>query len=344
GGTDGGGADGGGTDGGADSLSPVFYFVLHADPATPDDLEARWTRLAQFMEDLSTRNASLASPHHVTIMFTPAWAELLKESKPARDLVASWVADGHQLAFHSHTHNHAYRDGYTNATTLEPDVDEDGTDRCWGDRDAGQCTLDFGLAQLERALSMALGSSWSPNFAAIGPHENGGPEEPNGRHDNSCNPALDEEGQPIADTSGCIDLEWVGDVATIPFATAEYDHVTDEMESDSADALLGGSTCKDLGEQPDVYILPHAPFQTEAGGARVSEASVLEALDRGTGEHRIGVVIHPISYAHTSSSGYSGDAAALIQDLFDEVEARGFRSVTLDEARAIDLERGGGCP
>ncbi len=355
GGADGGGADGGGSDGGiADgggagdgggtTGTPVFYFVLHADPATPDDIDQRWDRLVDFMADLEERNASLDQPHHVTIMFTPAWAELLSESQPARDQLSTWAASGHRFAFHSHTHNHAYRDGYSNATDLVDDIDEDGTDRCWGDRAAGQCSLDYGLARLQRVMSMALGSSWSPTFAAVGPHDNGGADEPNGRHDNSCNPARDAKGEPIADESGCIDLEWVGDVATIPFSSSGYDHVTADMDTDTPEAILGGSYCKDMGSASNVYLLPHVPFQTESGGARVSEQTVLDALDQGDDRHRIGIVIHPSSYAHRSSPGYKGDAAALVMDLFAEVEARGLRSVTLDEARSIDVEGGGGCP
>ena len=326
---------------------PVFYFVLHADPDDdqPDGVPLRWNRLKQFMLALQQRNQGLINPHHVTIMFTPAWGQYLLQNPDQQDFIRQWYQQGHELAFHSHTHNHAFPDGYSNGLDiLGPDVSTapGSVSLCWGDPQLGECTLDYGLSGVVQAFSNALGWNWFPSVAATGPTGNGGVDTPWGMNDNRCNPAQDQNGY-IADTDGCLRYEWIGLVAQIPYASDHYTHAEALTSPGTAAALQGGARCMDRGDALQVYTLPHELLNTESGSTRVSKTVVLEAIDTGDASHRIGVVIHPISYQDGATGDVPSNARLYIESLFDEIENRGMRSVTLSTARVLDQYAGVYC-
>ncbi len=326
--------------------APVFYFVLHADPDNRPGVARRWARLKRFMQDLQARNQTLARPHRVSIMFTPAWGAYLQENPGEQTFIGQWYRAGHELAFHSHTHNHAYRDGYSNAAdVLGPDVNGTGGNYCWGDAGLGECTLDFGLQNLSNLFSQVLSRDWFPSFAATGPANNSGSDWRWGLQDNSCNPALDAGGNPLADTDGCLRYEWTGLVAQIPYASDHYDHPEAYSLPNTAAAIQSGSRCMDRGDALQVYTLPHEPLNTESGSTRVSRAVVMEALDTGNAGHRVGVVIHPDSYQNGPAGDLPANVAAdvYIMGLFADLESRGLRSVTLSTARVLDQYEGNGC-
>ncbi len=329
--SDGGMPTGSGTTGAA--AGPRFAFVLHADPAIGPSLEQRWGRLVAFMDDLAARNANRPVPHHVTIMMTPNWGYLVAADPAKQTLVAGWVAAGHEIAFHSHTHNHARRDGYTNAADL---FGPDDWSLCMGDPDAGECTLDTGLAAVEAGLEAALGRPYDIRFATIGPQGNEGPGP---MAMNNCPPGQDP---PVADEHGCIDGEWTGAVeARVEYQATAYPGVT---EADTADpsSLLGSSFCDRFGDaSEDVYSLPIAPFETESGALAVTLDTVSAAFAMAAPDDFIGVVIHPYSYVDGPSSTFDGNARDQVLALFDAADAAGIVSRTLGEIHDGDDVGGG---
>ncbi len=136
------------SDTGADTAAsepstPFFYFVVHADPAVGRSLFERWDNLELFMATLTDRNDRLPEEqrHHITIMFTANWGRLIQSDRGKQRLVAQWIGEGHEMAFHSHTHNHQFLDGYTNSDRFGPD----DPNKCPGDAELGECSLDYGL-------------------------------------------------------------------------------------------------------------------------------------------------------------------------------------------------------
>jgi len=266
-------------------------------------------------------------------MLTGPWIDWLAENRDQAALLATWIEAGHQVALHSHTHNHTFRDGYTNARNVfGPDDDQ----LCWR-LDKNSCTLD---ALLQGLLEL-LPPAYTITFAAIGPHGNGGSPPYWGPHDNSCNPQI-VNGTPQADEDGCIQQEWVGTLAaTLSATSGAYPGLTPETRGDPA-ALLGDSRCVLWGEAAsEIYYLPHAPFETESGKTEVTLSTVEAALDQGGAGDFIGIVIHPLSYVSTPTSTFAGNGIQQVQALFDALEQRGIRSRTLAEVRAADLEGGG---
>lgn len=312
---------------------PFFYLVLHADPAAPDarrdGVPDRWERLRTLLGDLRERGAG----HHVTIMLTGPWIDWLAGEPEAAAELRGWIDEGHQVAFHSHTHNHSFRDGYTNARDVfGPDAD----DVCWR-ADAAECTLDAALETLRGLLP----EGYDMGFAALGPHGNGGDPPFWGANDNTCNPEL-VDGVPQADEDGCVQAEWVGEIARDVHATSgAYPGLTPENRDDPA-SILGDSGCVRWGEAPrDVYYLPHAAFETESSKTEVSLETLEAAFERAGPGDLIGVVVHPVSYVHVPTSAFDGDGVARVQALLDAAEARGLRSHTLAEVRAADAAGGG---
>ncbi|RMG99205.1 MAG: hypothetical protein D6705_03850 [Deltaproteobacteria bacterium] len=317
------GASAGPADAGAPA-GPRLAFVLHADPAVGADLEARWQRLERLLDDLAARNQGLPVPHHVTIMFTPNWGRAMLADPAKRAQLAAWIEQGHEAAFHSHTHNHAVRDGYTNAADL---FGPDDWNMCMGDPAQGECTLDAGLGSVQAAVDEALGGRpYDIRFATIGPQGNDGPV-PGGR--NECPPGQDP---PVADDHGCIDGEWTGLVnATIAYQATKYPGVT-EADVGDPQALLGTSFCDRFGSATeDVYSLPIAPFETEAGSLAVSLETATAAFEMAGPNDFLGLVVHPVSYRAGPSAGYAGDARERIMALLDAADAAGLVSRTLGE-------------
>ncbi len=311
-----------------------FAFVVHADPATGDDLREAWSRLVDLTEEIDRRNAELVEPHRITIMFTGNWGDLMARSPESAEMLVAWVEDGHEFAFHSHTHNHAFPDGYTNAAAH---FGPDQWDRCSA-RDEVGCTLDEAYRKIVEALEQALGAPYDIRFAGIGPQGNGGPGDPWGRNDNRCSPSQ-VDGVNQADMYGCIQEEMTGSVATgVEYLTAAY-HVGN-VDPDDPDSVLGRSRCSEFAE-PAIYTIPHAAFETETSSAKVSLTAVAGALDLAEEGDIVGVVIHPASYVPGSTPGYDGDARARIDAIFEAAEAAGYSSSTLTEVRAGD-ENGGG--
>lgn len=318
-----------GTTGAADT--PRFYFVLHADPAVAGGLQTRWTRLVAFMDDLAARPV----PHHVTIMMTPNWGKIAAADPEKTARIASWIDAGHEIAFHSHTHNHAFPDGYTNA---EARFGPDDTSMCMGAPQAGECTLDAGLSAVISAVEAALGRPYDLRFATIGPQGNQGPV-PGGM--NNCPPG---QNPPVADEHGCIDGEWTGLVnEAINYQATEYPGVT-EQDAGNPASVLGSSFCDRFGDATeDVYSLPIAPFETEAGGLAV-RLDVAEAAFAMAGpDDFIGLVVHPVSYVDGPSGMFQGNAREQIVALLDTAEAAGLVSRTMSEIHDGD-DVGGGLP
>lgn len=312
---------------------PFFYLVLHADPAGPDarrsGVPERFGRLRTMLGDLRERGAG----HRVTIMLTGPWIDWLAGDAEAAAELRGWIEEGHQIAFHSHTHNHTFRDGYTNARDLlGPDAD----DVCWR-KDPAECTLDGALATLRSLLPEA----YEIGFAALGPHGNGGEPPYWGPNDNTCAPEL-VDGVPQADEDGCVQAEWVGDLARDIRATSgAYPDLTPENRDDP-EALLGDSACVRWGEAAsDIYYLPHAAFETESSKTKVSLEALDAAFERAGAGDFIGVVVHPVSYVHAPTSTFDGDGVAQVQALLDAAEAHGLRSRTLADVRAADTAGGG---
>ncbi|RMF19426.1 MAG: hypothetical protein D6761_00440 [Candidatus Dadabacteria bacterium] len=321
-----------------DETPPQVYFVIHADPATGPELRRRWDNLVSFMDTLAARRAANSVPHHVTIMFTPEWGKLIAEASPdginRRKAIAAWVADGHEMAFHSHTHNHTFRDGYTNAPQFGLDVDQtDGTDLCSGDRSKGECSLDYGLSLVRDAIQMAV-PGYDLKFGALGPRGNGGADIRWGKHDNSCDP--DYAGDvTLADSDHCVQAEWSDAL------NAELEYVGIGFEQDAplaATEALGQSSCVRYGAATtDIYALPFAPFETEAGQPMLAVTVMADAINMADARYLIGTVMHPMSY--------TGAATTTVWQLFDFLDGQSpltdnvwglTPSVTLSEARAAD--------
>ena len=319
-----------GLDDGGSRSAPTFYFVFHADPDIPPLLSTPFDNLVRFMDELRARNATRATPHHVTVMFTPNWAKLIGASEQRKAELRKWIADGHEMAFHSHTHNHQFPDGYSNGTdAFGPDL----TEKCGGDATAGECTLDYGLSLVKAMLDEAAGESYPLRYVTIGPQGNDG-DVPGGK--NGCAPRM-MGGAPMADEDGCIDGEWTGDVATTFSRDAtDYPGVTEE-DTDDPDALLGAPFCSRYGEEAsDHYSLPIAPYEIESGSLRVSLDTIEAAFDRGDGAGHIGIVVHPKSYVDGPASTFSGDARAQVLALFDAADVRDIVSRTMSKVEDRD--------
>jgi hypothetical protein len=331
-------ADGAVSDGTAGGNTPHFYFVVHADPARTSDLTTHFTRLDQFMKDIETRNKSRQTPHHVTIMWAPQWGVWLAEKQERYSVVSGWIAAGHEMAFHSHTHNHSYRDGYTNASSFVADT---GQIPCLSSNPS-ECTLDFGVQKVEGAMALAAGRSVDLRFGAIGPRGNGGGYW--GRNDNTCV----ESGKAVSatDETGCIDAEWNATIDThLENVTDEYPGVT-EATAKTKEAVLGTSACARYGvAKTDIYSLPHAAFWTESSKTSISLSALKEAIASGNGSHFIGVVIHPASYvaaATNDSANGIADVTAVFDWLDDSANANApLASRTLSETRLSDTSGGG---
>ena len=295
---------------------PFFYFVLHADPAVGQSLRDRWDNLESFMEDLSDRNDLLPEDgrHHITIMFTANWGMLIQSDRDKQQLIAQWIDDGHEMAFHSHTHNHQFLDGYTNSEQFGPD----DPNKCPGDPDLGECSLDYGLGQVQQAMNDANGGvEYDLRFGRIGPTGNGGPED-GSQNDNSCAAVEVAPGEFLADDTGCIDDEWTGDVdTTLNYTTLAYEG-GDEL---TASELHGDSDCVDWADATDIYGIPHAPFETEAGSPTATLATVEEAVNTSVGGEFIGIVIHPLSYVDGPTMAFSGNAQAQINGVFNFMDS-----------------------
>jgi|AMFO01.1.fsa_nt_gi hypothetical protein len=320
-----GGPDAAGGDVGAppeEAAGPFFYFVLHADPAAPDattsSVPMRFNRLKQFMQDLEARGAG----HHVTVMLTGPWIDWLADHPDAWAVFEDWMAAGHQVAFHSHTRNHTFRDGYTNAEAV---FGPDDYDVCWR-ADTSECTLDAALA----TLGGLMPPGQTVTFAALGPHGNGAGYW--GLNDGSCNPEI-VGGVEQADEDACVQAEWVGELAaTIHATSGAYPDLTPDNVTQSG-AIRGTSRCVTWGEALEpIYYLPHAAYETEASKTAVSYETVDAALDEAGPGDFIGIVVHPVSY--TSKPAY--DAIERVNLLLDSVETHGLRSRTLDEVRQAD--------
>jgi len=308
------------------------YLVLHADPAIDAQLDKRWTKLERFMSELEQRNAELeGSGHHVSIMLTPNWGKLISKSESKQLLVGSWMAAGHEMAFHSHSHTHQFRDGYSNATDFPPD----DLSLCDGDAAMGECSLDAGVQAVQKALESAAGGSYDIKFARIGPEGNGG-DPPLTDHDNTCKPAA-STGPNVADEAGCINAEWTGQVnALVRYSTDDYPGVT-EKDTDQASSLLGSSFCNSWGDaEQDIYTLPHAPYETESGRLRVELPVVRDAVKMAGSEHFISVVIHPMSYDDSPGLLYTGNRRERILELLDFLDGEQIQSRTLSEIRDAD--------
>ncbi|RMD79878.1 MAG: hypothetical protein D6809_02515 [Gammaproteobacteria bacterium] len=327
----GGGDAGDGPGGASERGRPFFYFVVHADPTSnTSELQKRWNNLSSLIASLEARDAG----HHVTIMLTGPWIDWLSTQPDKQAVLAKWIQSGHQVAFHSHTHNHTFPDGYTNAQAV---FGPDKYSVCLR-ADKNQCTLDGALD----TLLTILPAGYRVTFAAIGPHGNGGTPPYWGVNDNRCNPAVDSNGDPIADEDGCIQEEWTGTLAaTVPHASGAYANLTEDNRDDPKQ-LLGSSGCVQWGTAPSpIYYLPHAPFETESGKTEVRLDTVEAALDLAGKGDFIGIVIHPMSYVETPTSTFSGNGVAQVQAVFDALEQRGLHSMTLDEVKDADDVGGG---
>ncbi|RMH82504.1 MAG: hypothetical protein D6683_02830 [Actinomyces sp.] len=307
--------------------APAFAFVLHADPAVDAELRSRFARLADFMASLTERNAGrpAAEQHHVTIMFSGNWGVLLDRDPDASRLVGEWIAAGHEMAFHSHTHNHQFLDGYTNATDLGPD----DVERCMAGDTSAECTLDIAYTRVRDAVSTAAGRDYDIRWAGIGPTGNGGPD-PISDNDNRCAPDLGPDGEPLADDDHCIRREYIGEVAAgVEFIASDHPGVTVD-DTDDPHALLGTSLCMPWApDGSDVYYLPYSPYETESGRLRVTLDVIDEAVAVGSPGEMIGIVVHPHSYADSSSRTYAGSRRDRIEELFDHLDA------TLDTDRPV---------
>lgn len=299
--------------------APAFAFVLHADPDVGAGLRSRFARLAEFMASLDARNAGRPADeqHHVTIMFTGNWGLLIDRDADARRLVGEWVAAGHEMAFHSHTHNHQFLDGYTNATDLGPD----DLDECMAGDTSAACTLDAAYHQVHDAVSAAAGSDYDIRWAGIGPTGNGGPD-PISDNDNRCAPDLGPDGSPLADDDHCVLREYTGEVAAeVEFIGSDHPGVGVD-DTDDPRALLGTTSCMPWApDGSDVYYFPYSPYETESGRLRVTLDVIDEAVASGTTGEVIGVVIHPHSYDDSSSRTYAGSRRDRIEELFDHLDA-----------------------
>lgn len=313
---------------------PRFAFVLHADPAVGPQLRTRFERLVAFMDDLTARNAALpeGARHRVTIMFTGNWGLLMTKDADVRAAVASWVADGHEMAFHSHTHNHAFPDGYTNATDLGPD----DWSVCAAGDDAAACTLDAAYAAVRDGVAAAVGEPVDIRFAGIGPTGNGGPD-PVSDNDNRCAPDRDAAGRPLADEDHCFVREFTGLVAAeIEHIGSDHPGVTVEDTDDPA-ALADVTHCVPWGPGGrELYYVPFAPFETESGRLKVTLETTLAALEVGAPDEVVSVVIHPSSYDPSPSRTYDGDRRQRITELFDRLDAAGVASMTLSDIHDTD--------
>jgi len=298
--------------------APIVYFVVHADPADLQSIKShdaacsdfdqgdgRWDRLVDLMDAVDARNAARPedAQHRITLMFTPGWAALLATSPcatQAQARLAGWVQAGHEIALHSHSQTHVFRDGYSNEPAWVRD-DRDGgagpsdcvdapapqaPDPAW----LQTCSIDRGLADLEAALEAATGSPYDIRWGRIGPEGNStDPEDPN-PHATSCTVA----GTTLPAGQECAHREWVGDVA------ARVDHTTlaypvDHCGRDAVGALHGVAACRDWGDGGSLFGIPHAPLRTESGELRVSIERLADDLRRADGD-LVGVVVHPNSY------------------------------------------------
>ncbi len=299
--------------------APAFAFVLHADPATGPELRSRFARLTEFMDDLAARNAGRPADqqHHVTIMFSGNWGLLLQRDAEARGLVAGWVEAGHEMAFHSHTHNHQFPDGYTNATDLGPD----DLGECMAGDTTAACTLDVAYTQVRDGVSAAVGSDYDIRWAGIGPTGNGGPDAIS-ENDNRCAPDLGPDGSPLADDDHCILREYTGEVAAgVEFIGSDHPGVTPD-DTDDPRNLLGTSLCVPWApDGSDVYYLPYSPYETESGRLRVTLEVIDQAVELGDDGEMIGVVVHPNSYADSPSRTYPGSRRERMIELLDLLDA-----------------------
>lgn len=318
------------------SEGPLFGVVIHADPAVGPELLRRWENLARFMADLEAVNADRVDPHRVSIMFTPNWVDLLTDDTDRATLVGAWIDAGHTIAFHSHSHNHAFRDGYSNATA---EFGPDEVALCARDG----CSLDEGVAALV-AVVAEIRPDYDVRFGAVGPRGNGGPGDPWGPNDNSCAPEEGADG-PLPDDYGCLTREWTNVVSReLEFATDDYG-VT-PLDVDDPSGVRGRSSCPDFGTGP-VYTLPHAAYETESSATKVSRSAVEAALMQAGPDEVVAVVFHPFSYEDGPNARFEGDARRQILSLFDVAESvsrsRGvpIRSMSLDELRAEDVARSG---
>jgi hypothetical protein len=345
-GTDAGAASDAGLDAGVAITSPKFYFVVHADPAVLPTLNTHWSNLVRFFDDLAARNAGLSGePHRVTVMFTPNWGKLISQDGVKKAKIAAWVDAGHEMAFHSHTHVHAQRDGFTNATAA---FGPDDWSLCWGDAGAGECTTSYGVTLVQTAMNQAVGGTYPFKWGAIGPKGNGGTPSVWGANDNTCNPARDAQDAAIADTSKCIDAEWVGAVNTVlRYQTDGYPGVTESMTADP-NALRGSSFCVRTGEAAeDIYSMPHAPYETESGSLKVTLSTTEAAINASNSNDFVSVVIHPGSYEDTGSVSYDGGRRERILAVFDFLDSPAqntrypVRSRTLSQVREVDTDGGG---
>ncbi len=329
--------------------TPIVYFVVHADPASTDAIKdtsdcstfasgtGRWDRLVALTDAIAARNAGRPADaqHRITLMFTPGWAWVMASSPCAAEAqaqLAAWVDAGHEIALHSHSTTHKFRDGYSNEIGwVRDDVDEDDAatlcaeappasapDGAW----QTQCSVDRGLLDLGAALEEATGSAYDVRWARIGPLGNGDP---------SSNPQADDcvlpGGGDADDAIACIDREWTGEVAaSIEHTTLAYD--VDHCGRDAPGAVRGGSECSTWGDAPGpLYGVPHAPLRTESGELRVSIERLAEDLRAAADGDLVGVVVHPASYTSVAAQysdrtfcddAYSiADPAAYIDAVFD---------------------------
>ena len=308
--------------GAGDGENIKFYFAINADPEKGPALLKRWQNLVEFMDDLEQRNIELTIKHRVTIMFTPNWSRLIKENL---SIVGKWISQGHEMAFHSHTHNHQFPDGFTNATDFSEDPGIEKCDRMV----ATDCTLDQGVEAVVEALSEAAGTPYDLKFATIGPRSNeGNINEPDTK--NFCG-TMPENGD-----EACINAEWVGVVnGTINYHATDYPNVSVNETSDP-NKLLGSSFCRSHGEGENVYSIPIAPYEIESGEFRVSLDTITEAFKLAKETSFIGIVIHPLSYDTEPTSRFSGNGREHVGELFDEATRQGIFSRTMSEIRDAD--------
>ena len=267
---------------------PLVFLVVHADPVAMSDMsctrDGPWLRLVAFLDEVERRNAERDEAHRLSLMFTPNWARFMANEDCANAELASWIEQGHEIALHSHSQTHKFRDGYSNDSTWAQSDADDGTESLCADRP--NCSVDDGLQQLRAAVQKA-GADGTLSWARIGPE--GNYADDGNSHSESC------VGTGLPAEAECITREWTGDVARLENSTRAYE--VEHCDRDAPEALFGSSGCVDWAESEDIYWIPHAPYRSESGELRVSLERVHGDLAAAPDGALVGVVIHPKTYS-----------------------------------------------